>query len=491
MQAEKLCRRRFLKGAALAAVGVIAAACAPRIVEVEKVVEREVTKIVKEVVQETVLVAGTPEVVEKEVTKIVKEVVKETVVVEKEVAVAPTPGPELVLWAPKHFLPAQNDFFTASALLAAARNNFEVEVQMFPWGEYQQKQNVAIEAKTLPDVCLGVGVARYQKMGILLDVSNLFAEIGETGGGWYDVNERGVTVEGKQWGIPFHNEPQFMYYRSDVLGDAGYEPLLKDLDEFVAAAMAVTDPAERMWGFGNTFSNVPDGNNAFLMFMWAFGGSLQDEQGNIVVNSPETLEALNFYCDLYTKHEVMPPGATGWDDTGNNKAYLSGQCAMIINTGSVVNALRGDDPGWLNDTMLGPLPAGPAGAQGFNGGSTAGLFYTTEYPEQAGLLMKGLLAPDRYGGNLRTGGGFMFPVLNDYADDPFFTEDQWNKQIVAALPYMKQGNYPGDPEPWSGDLVWPWSTMATRVVVEGWDPQEALAALEKDAIEAKEKWDKL
>lgn len=85
----------------------------------------------------------------------------------------------------------------------------------------------------------------------------------------------------------------------------------------------------------------------------------------------------------------------------------------------------------------------------------------------------------------------MFPVMNDYADDPFFTEDQWNKQIVAALPYMKQGNYPGDPEAWSGDVMWPWSTMATRVVVEGWDPQEALAAVEKDMIEAKEKWDKL
>ena len=54
--------------------------------------------------------------------------------------------------------------------------------------------------------------------------------------------------------------------------------------------------------------------------MWAFGGKMQDKQGNITVNSPETLAALTFYCDLYSKYKVVPVGATGWDDTGNNKA---------------------------------------------------------------------------------------------------------------------------------------------------------------------------
>ena len=102
-----------------------------------------------------------------------------------------------------------------------------------------------------------------------------------------------------------------------------------------------------MWGFGNTYGIVPDGNNFNAMLIFAFGGSLQDAEGNIVVDSPEAANALQFSSDLLNKYEVMPSGVTGWDDTGNNQAYLSGQLAMTYNSGSILNAMREDDPGWL------------------------------------------------------------------------------------------------------------------------------------------------
>ena len=82
-------RRGFLRLGVVAGAGAVLAACTPTVVE--KGGEKEVTKIVKEVVKETVMVAGTPKVVEKEVTK----VVKETVVVEK----APEGPVELQFWS--------------------------------------------------------------------------------------------------------------------------------------------------------------------------------------------------------------------------------------------------------------------------------------------------------------------------------------------------------------------------------------------------------
>jgi peptide/nickel transport system substrate-binding protein len=80
---SKLGRRDFLRAAALAAAGAAAIACQPKTVIVEK--EKEVTRVVKETVKETVVVAGTPQIVEKEVTKVVKETV----------VVPPTPTPAL------------------------------------------------------------------------------------------------------------------------------------------------------------------------------------------------------------------------------------------------------------------------------------------------------------------------------------------------------------------------------------------------------------
>ena len=61
---EQLSRRKFLRGAAMAAAGAAAAACQPKTVIVEK--EVKVTEVVKEVVKETVVVEGESKVVEKE-----------------------------------------------------------------------------------------------------------------------------------------------------------------------------------------------------------------------------------------------------------------------------------------------------------------------------------------------------------------------------------------------------------------------------------------
>ena len=64
MTMEELTRRDFLRLSAATVSGVLLAACQPKIVEVTKIVEKPVEKIVKE----TVIVAGTPKVVEKVIT---------------------------------------------------------------------------------------------------------------------------------------------------------------------------------------------------------------------------------------------------------------------------------------------------------------------------------------------------------------------------------------------------------------------------------------
>lgn len=398
----------------------------------------------------------------------------------------------LVYWAPQHFIPEQNEYFAESLTQAAAANDFDVDVQIFPWGEYTQKQTAAIEAGTLPDALLGVSVPQHHAMGILTDVSDLFAEIGENGGGWYEPDVEEVTIGGVQYGIPFHNEPQIMYYRGDVFAEAGITVPVETLDQFVEAAEAVTNPDKRMWGFGNPYTLVPDGNNFMQLLIFAFGGILQDAEGNVAINSPETAEALAWYSALLNEHDIMPSGVTGWDDTGNNKAFLSGQLAICYNSGSVLNNMRESDPGWLESTVLGPLPAGPTGTPTvFNGGSVAGVMFSSPYPDQARLLIKGTMSPERYAGNLEAANGMFFPTLKDYEVLALFQDDPWNKQIAETLPYAFLAHEPGDPAAWINEVggMFLFAEMASRVAVEGWTPEDAIARFEEQANEIKTKYE--
>ena len=80
MSEKRLTRRDLLRSAFVGSAGLMLAACQPKIVEVTKIVEKEVEKVVKE----TVVVKEAVEV-EKEVTRVVEKEVEKKVEVEKEV----------------------------------------------------------------------------------------------------------------------------------------------------------------------------------------------------------------------------------------------------------------------------------------------------------------------------------------------------------------------------------------------------------------------
>src|SRR5919206_1592306 len=72
---------------------------------------------------------------------------------------------------------------------------------------------------------------------------------------------------------------------------------------------------------------------AMRAILYAFGGSEQDEQGNIVLNSKNTVDAVKFVKALY--QETMTPEVLSWDASSNNRAMLAGKASVVLNAISV------------------------------------------------------------------------------------------------------------------------------------------------------------
>ncbi len=69
--------------------------------------------------------------------------------------------------------------------------------------------------------------------------------------------------------------------------------------------------------------------NAFCHWLvWAFGGTLVDEDGKVTINSKETIEALKYAKALYP---TFIAGTNSWLDPSNNKALLSGEIGATQN----------------------------------------------------------------------------------------------------------------------------------------------------------------
>ena len=80
-----------------------------------------------------------------------------------------------------------------------------------------------------------------------------------------------------------------------------------------------------------------DGEPGRTGCVWAHGGKLVDAKNKVVINSPETIAALEYAKQLY---ETFIPGTLSWLDPNNNKAFLDGQISLTDNGISVYYAAK-------------------------------------------------------------------------------------------------------------------------------------------------------
>ena len=64
--------------------------------------------------------------------------------------------------------------------------------------------------------------------------------------------------------------------------------------------------------------------------MWSFGASVQDENENVTINSPETVAAVEFMIQLF--EGAMSDEVFAWDAASNNQGLVAGQLSFILNS---------------------------------------------------------------------------------------------------------------------------------------------------------------
>ncbi|MFC1960734.1 ABC transporter substrate-binding protein [Chloroflexota bacterium] len=112
-----------------------------------------------------------------------------------------------------------------------------------------------------------------------------------------------LSVDGVPYGFPSEGDTAWMFYRKDLLAEAGLD-VPQTWDEFLAAAQAMhTDEV-----YGAVIGAKPDEAVwDFMHYLFAFGGGILDEDNNVIVNSEEAVAALTFYAGLATEHALVPP----------------------------------------------------------------------------------------------------------------------------------------------------------------------------------------
>jgi multiple sugar transport system substrate-binding protein len=211
--------------------------------------------------------------------------------------------------------------------------DIKVELLYIP-SDYSQKVQTMIAGGTAPDVIqLSEDVHSYSSKGQVISlndfVSNdgldLKVRYGETGG-----LTTAYSMDGNLYAMPDRGGALILYYNKDMFDAAGVSYPTKDWTwvEFLDATQKLTVRE------GDTVTQYGFAAGGWwpwwMSFIYMNGGAVLDASGQPVVNSPETVEAIQFYNDLVYKYQVAP-SPEDYANLGTNSPdplFAQGKVAM-------------------------------------------------------------------------------------------------------------------------------------------------------------------
>ena len=328
---------------------------------------------------------------------------------------------KLVFWDKAEYVDEYGTMMKQVVDNFAKENNVEVDYVNVPAADMKQKLMAAIEAGNAPDLIVGDNtlVGQFGSLQQLADVTDVVDSIDFT-----DAAKLIGDFDGTQYMIPQAFTAPGMYIRKDVWEKAGLS-MPTTWDELKEQAEKVNDPSNNFYalGFAMGASGGGDAECFVRTIILDWGGQTVDEDGNVTVNSPETVAAFEYIKSLYDEGLISQDAITG-DDNWNNQAYLAKTTGVICNSGSVIASMESDDPDLLANTEVIAYPAGPKGTYTLGGSNVFGIIASGKNVDTAKEFVKYYFSDvDNYESMIEVMDGMWQPVINGLDDKPFWQED--------------------------------------------------------------------
>ncbi|MGF1528469.1 MAG: ABC transporter substrate-binding protein [Candidatus Competibacterales bacterium] len=331
----------------------------------------------------------------------------------------PEDGASLRVLRWNRFVAGDEELWMENTRKFTEQTGVQVRVDNESWEDVRPKAAVAANVGSGPDIILGWYDDPHQYPDKLLDLTELCEYLGEKYDGWYDAARTYGSRDGQWIALPLGASGACVVYRESMVKAAGFEAFPDNTDDFLKLCQALhQNGTPAGMALGNA---VGDGNTWCHWLLWAFGGKVVDEQGNVVLNSPETEAALNYAQELY---KVFIPGTTSWLDANNNKAFLAEQLGLTVNGISVYYAAKSEGNPIAEDINHANLPIGPAGTPTeLHLFSQAMVMGYTDYPEAAKEYLRFMWEKEQYIPWQQAALGYITQPLKAYEANPVWTED--------------------------------------------------------------------
>ncbi len=364
-----------------------------------------------------------------------------------------------------------------------AHPDIRVEVQQLPLSAAHQKLLTAIAGGTRPDMAQ-LGNSWLPEMVALRALAPLQERVAASAAvapSDYFASIWATNVsDGALYGIPWYVDTRLLFYRSDLLKQAGFDAPPRDWAEWRRMLAALSDPARKVYGI---LLPTNEYEQLLSLALQQPDPLLRDDDSRGNFASPGFRRALQFYLDTFRLRQA--PAVTNvevgnpWAEFGKGvyAFYLSGPW----NIGEFRKRLPAAEQGNWSTAPL-PGPDGPGA--GLAGGASLVVFRASRHQRAAWALIEYLSQPQVQQRFYRLTGNM--PPRRSSWDGPLLQNDAAMRAFRDQLERVKPT--PAIPE-WERIAVM-MQQVAARAVAGGLSVDQATAEMDRqaDAILAKRRW---
>ncbi len=401
---------------------------------------------------------------------------------------------KIIQWS--HFVPAYDKewFDTVFTKEWGQKHNTNVVVDHIAIGEINARAAAEVSAQKGHDLIMFLSPpAAYEKQAI--DHSEIYQEVERKHGKPIRLAVKSTLNPKTKKYFAFSDSyvPDPGNWRKDLWSAVGYPSGPDTYDQLLDGARKIRKQTGNPCGIG--LSQELDTNMAMRALLWSFGGSEQDEHGNVVINSKATIEALKFMRSLFKDAET--PEVFTWDPSANNRAMLAGKASFVENAISITREAEVKHMDIGKQIMISHALKGPAARLASEHVmSCYVIWHFAENKEGAKQFLVDFV--DHFHDAFKASAFYNFPCFpstvpnlkDEIANDPKADPPDKYKVLTDVLDWATNVGHPGYATAAVDEVfnTFVIPTMFAKVARDEMTPENAASAAEKEVKRIFDKW---
>ena len=313
-------------------------------------------------------------------------------------------------------------------------NNIKIEVRSIPGENFSDAFMAALAADTAPDI-VSVDLVLFpyfSSIGAFKNITDQYESL-EFKDQFIESMLHLGSRDNSQYGLPFSADVSALIYNKDHFREVGLDPERppKTWDELIEYSKLLTNNNK----YGYVYAGGDAGGHmfTFMPYVWGNGGQVLNEDGTeALLDSEESIEALDLFVDLTRKYQVTPSGVTSYSYTQMQDAFTSENASMLVTGNFVVNAFNNNHPDLDYGVALIPKNDGKSHSS-FSGGELIAIPHSSEYENEAWEFMKFAFSEEIQIDTWAKNG--VIPVREDFFDNEYFRAEPKYQVFTESLTF--------------------------------------------------------